>query len=111
MPILLLPKVEKQLDNLTEDEIIGKRNRANRLICAYGVVPKPSGDVRTTTDFTKLNSLKTATVLEGLEGVLNLMDVIFIFGFTQEKDGERLYKVLQCLEEAGVILILINASL
>ena len=177
VPIPLLPKVKKQLEKMVEDGIIEKVTDPTDWCAPMVVVPKPSGDVRITTDFTKLNvavrrpkyelpsvddtlaklgkakiftkldansgfyqcvlnknsahlttfitpfgryfykrlpmgissapeiySLKMATVLEGLDGVLNLMDDLCIFGSNQEEHDKRLHNVLQRLVEAGVTL-------
>ena len=177
MPIPLLPSVKKTLDEMLREGIIEKVTDPTDWCAPMVVVPKPSGDVRITTDFTKLNlavkrpryelpsvddtlarlgnariftkldansgfyqcvldkesaplttfitpfgryfykrlpmgissapeiySLKMATVLEGLDGVLNLMDDICIVGSTQAEHDERLHKVLQRLGGAGVTL-------
>lgn len=43
-------------------------------------------------------------MLEGLDGVVCLVDDLFIFGSTQEEHDARLTAVLQRLEEAGATL-------
>ena len=51
----LLPKVEKALQSMDEDDITEKINIPTDWCAPMVVVAKPSGDVRITTDFTELN--------------------------------------------------------
>ena len=43
------------------------------------------------------------SLLEGLWGVLCVMDDIFVFGQSQEQHDSRLNAVLECLSTAGII--------
>ena len=47
---------------------------------------------------------RIASVLDGLEGVICMMDDILIFGPTKDKHDHRLFAVLRRLEEAGLTL-------
>ena len=45
-----------------------------------------------------------STLLDGLDGVVCLMDDVLIHGKAQDEHDDRLMKVLQRLETAGVTL-------
>ena len=47
---------------------------------------------------------RMSEILTGLTGIVCMMDDILIHGKTQEEHNERLSKVLQCLQEAGLTL-------
>ena len=43
-------------------------------------------------------------ILDGLEGVVCMMDDTLVHGRTQEEHDQRLQAVLQCLTSAGITL-------
>ena len=172
-----LPKVEKALQSMVNQDIISSVTEPTDWCAPMVVVPKPSGDLRITTDFTELNrsvwqekfkmpsvdftlgklggakyfskldansgffqivldkrSRKLTTfitpfgrycyhrlpmgissapevfsraiqqILQGLDGVSNLVDDICVYAPTKELHDQRLEVVLSKLQKAGVTL-------
>ena len=55
IPLPLLPKVKEELSRLEKMDVIKKQSEPTDWCAPIVVVPKPSGGVRITTDFTQLN--------------------------------------------------------
>ena len=47
---------------------------------------------------------RMSAILEGLEGVLCLMDDVLVFGKTKVEHDKRLFAVLQQIQKAGITL-------
>lgn len=177
VPLPLLPEVKLELERMEKEGVVKKVVEPTDWCAPMVVVPKSSGRVRITTDFTALNkavrrpkyelpsvddtlaklngakfftkldansgffqcildkesaplttfitpygryqylrlpmgitsapeiySQKMASILDGLEGVSNLMDDICVSGKSEEEHDQRLHAVLSRLRDVGVTL-------
>ena len=50
------------------------------------------------------------TVLEGLEGVLCIMDDVLVFGSAKAEHDKRLFAALEQIQKAGITYTLTNVS-